>query len=161
MPDMTTQQLAVVLQTKFKAQLDKAKKDPEWAVQLISDVVTNRKNLPAGITLEQLVDAAHDVFSREVGAKRSPKWDATRKKHLKLYPECEFCGNKANLSVHHILPFHLRPDLELEESNLITLCEKSDKYGWSCHYLLGHSLDWHGFVPTVRKVIQYAKESAK
>jgi hypothetical protein len=50
--------------------------------------------------------------------------------------------------VHHIAPFHLEPDLELEESNLITLCEKP---GHDCHFVFGHFHDWYDFNPSVRE----------
>jgi hypothetical protein len=48
------------------------------------------------------------------------------------------------LEVHHIKPFHLHPELELEPKNLITLCEnKSD--GVNCHLLFGHLGSFRSF----------------
>jgi len=41
------------------------------------------------------------------------------------------------VEVHHILPFHIHPEKELDPSNLITLCEKKDN-GVNCHLLFGH-----------------------
>lgn len=38
---------------------------------------------------------------------------------------------------HHIKPFHLFPELELDTENLIPLCE-SKKYGINCHLFVGH-----------------------
>lgn len=55
--------------------------------------------------------------------RRSPHWSTVRKAHLEKHPACEVCGATAKLEVHHKLPFHLHPALELEGSNLITLCE--------------------------------------
>ena len=69
--------------------------------------------------------------------KRSPKWDGVRKQHLKSNPKCEVCGGKIRINVHHIKPFHTHPELELEPTNLITLCE-SLSYGLNCHLLIGH-----------------------
>lgn len=67
--------------------------------------------------------------------KRSVKWAKVRKEHLKLFPSCAVCGAKKFLEVHHILPFHLFPEKELVESNLITLCEQK---GHECHLQFGH-----------------------
>lgn len=72
-----------------------------------------------------------------LGAARSKGWAAVRKEHLSLFPFCEVCGSKVALEAHHIEPFHLRPDLELAPSNLMTLCERK-KYGINCHLLVGH-----------------------
>ena len=69
--------------------------------------------------------------------KRSPKWASVRKLHLKLHPRCAVCGNDKKLEVHHQKPFHLFPELELVESNLITLCEDG-KNGINCHLAFGH-----------------------
>lgn len=56
------------------------------------------------------------------GVKRSPKWPTVRRAHLKREPVCQLCGCtiKARLNVHHVVPFHLAPDMELLEDNLIT-----------------------------------------
>lgn len=72
-----------------------------------------------------------------ISAKRSSDWPRTRSEFLEKNPTCAVCGGSKKLNVHHILPFHLRPELELEESNLITLCERK-KYGIHCHLLVGH-----------------------
>ena len=68
---------------------------------------------------------------------RSPQWGSVRARHLILHPLCAVCEGKENLNVHHIKPFHLHPELELDPSNLITLCE-SGKKGLNCHLLIGH-----------------------
>jgi 5-methylcytosine-specific restriction protein A len=69
--------------------------------------------------------------------KRSSKWPKVRAAHLKINPLCAVCEGKVSISVHHIHPFHTHPDLELEPTNLITLCE-CKKYGVNCHLLIGH-----------------------
>ena len=71
------------------------------------------------------------------GQRRSPKWRKVRAKHLVEKNECYICKSKKKLEVHHIIPFHIAPDLELEPNNLITLCENK-KYGINCHLLVGH-----------------------
>lgn len=82
------------------------------------------------------------------GAHRSPKWESVRKAHLERFPNCAVCGNTAHIEVHHIEPFHLRPELELDPSNLITLCE-SKKNGVNCHLLFGHLGNFKSLNPTV------------
>lgn len=71
------------------------------------------------------------------GAKRSKNWRKVRQKHLKKEPKCQVCGLSKKLEVHHIIPFHVAPHLELEPRNLVTLCENK-KYGINCHLLIGH-----------------------
>lgn len=72
-----------------------------------------------------------------IGNKRSSKWPSVRKKHLETYPACAVCGGKDKVEVHHIVPFNTNPELELEPTNLISLCE-SKSYGIVCHVLVGH-----------------------
>jgi len=90
---------------------------------------------------------------------RSGEWPKVRKQHLKSEPNCQWCGTKWALEVHHINPFHLRPELELDPTNLITLCEKPTKH---CHIKRGHGGNWKGYVPTIRddcaKRREYEKE---
>ena len=74
------------------------------------------------------------LFDKVYG--RSPKWRKVRAEHIKNHPECAACGRKDGLEVHHIVPYHINPDLELEPSNLITLCGKY------CHFIFGHYMDW-------------------
>lgn len=67
---------------------------------------------------------------------RSPEWPRVRREYMKAHPTCEACGGKIELNVHHIVPFHT-PDgkrLELESSNLITLCRRH-------HFEIGHDPD--------------------
>jgi len=71
------------------------------------------------------------------GKKRSKNWRKVRREHLKNNPICAICHGKKKLEVHHIIPFHLAPELEEKKSNLITLCERK-KYGINCHLLVGH-----------------------
>ena len=72
------------------------------------------------------------------GSARSGKWPTVRKEHLAKFPACEVCGEtKKKIEVHHKMPFHLKPELELDPANLITLCESMHN-GVSCHLLIGH-----------------------
>lgn len=85
---------------------------------------------------------------RKPRVKRSPHWPAARRAHLKAHPACEACGGTERLEVHHERPYHLHPDLELVESNLVTLCEKP---GRNCHLWFGHAGQWRGYNPHVRQ----------
>jgi len=80
-----------------------------------------------------------DVIQGKAPAKntRSSKWPTVRKHHLQKNPTCAVCGDTNKLEVHHIKPYHEYPELELEPSNLITMCE-SKSYGIICHLLIGH-----------------------
>jgi 5-methylcytosine-specific restriction endonuclease McrA len=71
------------------------------------------------------------------GARRSGKWPKVRADHLAKHPTCALCGGNRKIEVHHIKPFHLHPALELEPTNLITLCE-SGANGINCHLAFGH-----------------------
>lgn len=72
-----------------------------------------------------------------IGSKRSSRWPAVRREHLKKFPTCAVCGGSKKLEVHHIKPFYMDSSLELEPTNLITLCE-SKSFGVVCHLFFGH-----------------------
>jgi hypothetical protein len=90
----------------------------------------------ASTRLEHTRDIAQGKIPVD-GPQRSSKWATVRKEHLKNNPKCAVCEGTKQLNVHHIQPFHLHPNLELEPSNLITLCENAS-YGIICHILIGH-----------------------
>jgi hypothetical protein len=58
-------------------------------------------------------------------------------------PWCSCCRATKDLQVHHILPFHVRPDLEMETTNLMVLCRR-------CHLLIGHLGTWESWNVTAR-----------
>jgi hypothetical protein len=66
---------------------------------------------------------------------RSPKWPAVRDRFLKANPVCCVSGLTTALEVHHVKPYHLHPELELDPANLPTV---SRPY----HFLVGHLCDW-------------------
>ena len=82
------------------------------------------------------------------GLKRSGQWPAVRDEHLQQHPKCACCGGTKKLRVHHIEPFHVNPNRELDPRNLITLCE-AKKYGINCHLFLGHLGNWKRWNPFV------------
>jgi hypothetical protein len=96
-------------------------------------------------------DPGEEVAAR-FGLSRSPQWPAVEKAHLQKQPNCVACkpGTDAHAGkqVHHVFPFHYcialgRADLELDDRNLITLCEDEDgKPGQNHHLLVGHLDDF-------------------
>lgn len=91
-----------------------------------------------------------DKRAKEAGKKRSGGWPKVRAEHLAKSPTCVVCGGKKKLEVHHMLPFHLHPQLELDPNNLITLCENK-KDGVNCHLFLGHLGSFKAYNPNVIK----------
>lgn len=85
---------------------------------------------------------------------RSPKWPAVEHKHLKEQPFCKYCGHILNLQVHHIKPFHLYPELELDDNNLITLCMEPSL---RCHLIQGHLGSWFKYNPNIVKEATISK----
>lgn len=73
---------------------------------------------------------------------RNPKWDSFRDKYVALYPCCAACGTSKCIDVHHIRPFHLYPELELDVHNLVSLCSRH-------HLLFGHLENWSAWNPDV------------
>ena len=76
---------------------------------------------------------------------RSPKWQALAKQFLKG-KVCAVCGRKESVIAHHKIPFHVHPELELEESNLIPLCEGRTV---NCHLAVGHLFSWKSYNPSI------------
>lgn len=108
---------------------------------VIDQFANSDPNLPPPEQVRESVNAP-------LSADRSDKWPAVRRAHLGEHPACEACGASIALNVHHVIPFHERPDLELEESNLITLCAKFEDVDsdgtndqFNCHFRIGHDPD--------------------
>lgn len=78
---------------------------------------------------------------------RSKDWPKVRRSVLARQKSCEATGITKGLEVHHIQPFHLFPELELEESNLIVLTEWAT---FNSHFWIGHGGDWRAYNPHVR-----------
>ena len=92
-------------------------------------------------------------IARRHGTARSPEWPRVEKEHLMREPTCAACGYRGHgLQVHHIKPFHLHPSLELDPTNLITLCEIK---GRDHHLLLGHLDEWESYNVNVRHDVKH------
>lgn len=100
------------------------------------------------------------LVAKKYGVARSPLWPAVAKEHLLHQPACAACGYEGKgLQVHHIQPFHLAPQLELDPKNLITLCEIK---GRDHHLLVGHLDDWESYNVNVRRdVVRFHGENAR
>jgi len=105
------------------------------------------------------VDRGEEEAERN-GISRSPEWPRVEQEHLAKQPNCVCCkpgtDTAAGKQVHHVFPFHYcvalgRPDLELDERNLITLCEDQEgKPGQDHHLLVGHLDDFQSSNLSVR-----------
>lgn len=83
------------------------------------------------------------------GVPRSPHWAQCRADHLAREPACVISGIDKSwlVNVHHIEPYHLRPELELEPTNLITLAEGPV----NVHFAVGHGGgSWLDYNPNIR-----------
>lgn len=89
--------------------------------------------------------------SRTFGAARSSHWRGVRQKHIKNNPVCAISGKKMFLHVHHLRPFHLYPELELEPSNLVTLTR------WH-HLWFGHFGSWKSYNENLLKDIERVRD---
>lgn len=93
---------------------------------------------------------------RDIGVKerRSGKWGALEKKFLSEHPACEVCGSKSHLQIHHKKPFHIHPELELDENNLITLCMNAHE----CHLKIGHGGSFRSYNANIEEDVKTLKQ---
>ena len=98
--------------------------------------------------MRQVITSIKDRIKGKVPllSRRSSSWIKVRNAFLAKNNSCAACGSTNNLQVHHIIPFHVQRDLELVESNLITLCEGP---GHGCHLGLGHNGNYRKFNPNI------------
>ena len=82
---------------------------------------------------------------------RSGQWPRVRAEHLLKEPCCQVCGTRRDLEVHHVVPLHVAPAMELHPMNLLTLCGH-------CHLLFGHLMRWTDWNPGVRDEARRMRE---
>lgn len=97
-----------------------------------------------------VIGYADPVFG---GVLRSPKWSKLRNEFLKEFPDCEACGVEAEIA-HHIVPYSKNPLLELDRSNLITLCDE-------CHLVLAHLKSFKRFDPDIKEVARLFRKKVE
>lgn len=110
--------------------------------------------LAAGLCL-LLQHPAHSPPQDVYSLPRSSQWRTVRAEYLKWHPRCEACGANSlqgPIEVHHVIPFSTNPSLELDPTNLISLCRS----GNNCHLNVGHKprnapRDWSKSNPDVRE----------
>lgn len=95
-----------------------------------------------------------DALGQEFWVPRSGKWPTVRRRWLDQHSTCAACGRtetpNVKLEVHHVMPVHLDPAKELDESNFMTLCQSmTEPFG--CHLFVGHLLNWRSYNPTARE----------
>lgn len=97
--------------------------------------------------------------TRDIGisTKRSTHWPTVEKHFLEAHPACECCGTTIRLQIHHIRPFHIERDLELDPTNLITMCMSRNE----CHLRIAHGDDFKAFCPNIRKYADQANKKEK
>lgn len=105
--------------------------------------------LARGHSLDDIPQASSNL--RAESHQRSPEWISVRKTHLIKHPCCAACGwsemnGKQKVQVHHIMPFCLYPQAELDPNNLISLCEIGID---GCHSNFGHPLGTQSYNPYV------------
>lgn len=80
------------------------------------------------------------------GVARSGHWHSVQQAFLKEHPDCEGCGRKGphGNQVHHVVPYHVDPSMELDVTNLLTGCP-------ACHFAVYHLNSWSRINPHARK----------
>lgn len=113
-----------------------------------------------GASIEELTEIVGvlAVFLESAGSEtvsaqgdRSGAWGRVRREHIEKHDACEACGCKKSLFVHHIIPFHKKPELELDPDNLITLC-------FVCHFWFGHLKNWRSHNDQVLRDSRWYRE---
>jgi len=87
---------------------------------------------------------------------QSPKWSGVCREFLQTHSVCAVCSTQKDLQFHHIIPFHLYPDLKLNPDNLITLCT-SKYWGFNCHLIAGHGWNFRYENPWILEDIEKLK----
>ena len=88
---------------------------------------------------------------------RNSEWMKLRRVFLKKHNKCELCGAQSRLAVHHIYPYHSFPERELDEANLITLCES----GANHHLTFGHLMSWKSYNENVWDDVKVWREKIR
>lgn len=96
-----------------------------------------RESIDRRIPPEPIDQQLESIDGMTFEGPRASEWVYVRNEFVRRHPRCEACGSGYNLNVHHIKPFHLYPELELDEGNLITLCREH-------HFRIGHDPDGPG-----------------
>ena len=118
-------------------------------------------NLPPKAKLKKITKAVAKKEAYKKDGIQSRVWKDLRKSYLSKYPICQRCehygtinkNSVKNISVHHIKPRELYPDLMLEESNLLSLCNY-------CHYSHFSKMEMYGKLEESIQEGMYIKKCA-
>lgn len=95
-----------------------------------------------------IVNVVSSMFrEHDKNTNRSPQWPGVERKFRKTQSTCAACGCTTRIQVHHVKPFHMHPELELDPSNLISLCMGPNE----CHLKIGHGDNFKDANPNVRE----------
>lgn len=97
------------------------------------------------------------INDAKLKSKRSSHWATMRHHFISNNPNCAVCNGTKRLNVHHIKPFHIFPELELDTNNLITLCMGKHE----CHLRFGHGGDFKSYCSNIAAYAQAYKSKAK
>ena len=113
--------------------------------------------LVIGIIAYASYNAEPKHTTQHAGESRSPKWPKVREDWLagNGHDECAVCKSKKDLQVHHLVPFHDKPELELDITNLVTLCGPK---GRDCHLYWGHLGDFKCYNHNLKKWLKDVRD---
>lgn len=87
-------------------------------------------------------------------AQHNYEWRKTRNHFFARNPLCAMCSADKDIQVHHILPWHLYPELRYTTTNLVSLCQP-------CHFRFGHGRDWKAYNPDINNLAVAAQRSLR
>lgn len=91
------------------------------------------------------------------GASRSSQWPAFKTEYAKTHlPVCAVCGGTADLNLHHLKPFHVFPQLELDPTNVLWLCNAKQ-----CHIRIGHLGNFQSINPAGKEDISIWRDKMR
>ena len=109
-----------------------------------------------------MISKLNKIFITTKRMFRSKGWKVLKDDFIASNDKCYICGSRSNLEVHHIKDVSNFPDLELDENNLMTLCDGSDRFeGLSCHRIFGHFGCWRRTNYQLREVAELMRVGMK
>lgn len=97
----------------------------------------------------QIIPAGYSPSATAANTPRNPKFTHAAQTWLNDQT-CAACGRPDHLEAHHVLPFHLYPQFEMDPRNWIALGRHPDHL--NCHLIIGHLGDFEAFNPLVREL---------
>ena len=94
-------------------------------------------------------------FCLATGKPRNPRFERESRQWL-IGRVCACCGCTTGLQTHHIKPFHLFPELEMDPANWLALCGPTEL---NCHLRIGHLGNFKWYNPRVVELCQILTEN--